>query len=335
MESVSILQNVVHDADERSVGDLYITRWLCDLTATLYDAEDLLEEWNVKEVTRQRESPSRYEESMQQAITSSSPSKERDSRLEMSALARDFRIGIELIAAKRRFLDLRERTKDVHAERGSRNRERSDSFVHRKEEEEIIGREDAKSAIMKFLLDSDTDEQISVLSIWGEKGIGKTALARCLYEDDMVKKHFHLSIWGNGFRNLEGELRKIRGRETTERADDLFQLQRYLLVIDDLRPEDAEPWGSLKILLMGGVRGSKILITTFHQAVADLTDTTPSYCLEALRTESSVDLLMRMACQEEEETRNPIKVVIGMQIVKKCNEALWKYERLEVHYSSR
>ncbi|KAK3431320.1 hypothetical protein EUGRSUZ_E03196 [Eucalyptus grandis] len=251
-----------------------------------------------------RESPSK-DEKLNQVIPSSSPSKKPDLGLEMSARAKEIRERLEGIAAYGRDLGLRECVEDVRVER----RERLDSFVY---DEEIIGREDYKSAIMNFLLDSDTDEHISFLSICGREGIGKTALARCLYENDMVKKHFDLRIWvcvgHNDFHDLEREV------------NDMEQLQKYLLVIDDLRYKDPEQWGRLKSLLMGGARGSKILITTCNQYIADTMSTSPSYPLKALRTESSVDLLMKMACQEEEEeTRNPIKVDIGRQIVEMCD----------------
>ncbi|XP_030460145.2 putative disease resistance protein RGA3 [Syzygium oleosum] len=316
-KTVSFLQNIAHDAERRSLEDFQIARWLRDLKAAFYDAEDLLEGWTM-EVMRP-ESPSKDEKSKKQVSTSISPSNPRALRLEMRGRARDIRERIEAIAAKGRGFNLRESAEDVRVGRGAWNRERSESFVY--DEEEIIGRDDAKSAIMKFLLDSDTEEKFPVLSIWGESGIGKTALARCLYEDDTVKKHFDLRIWvcvGRDLLNLEGELRTIRERETTQGADDMEQLQKYLLVIDDLWSVDPERWRSLKSLLMGGAQGNKILITTRDQSVADLTGTTPSYCLEALPENSSLDLLMRMACEEEEETRDSIKLTVGRWIVKKC-----------------
>ncbi|KAK3431318.1 hypothetical protein EUGRSUZ_E03191 [Eucalyptus grandis] len=310
-KTFSFLRSIVPDAEKRILGGVRgITPWLGNLKDAFYDAEDLLEEWNL-DVMPLRESPSK-DEKLKQVIPSSSPSKKPDLELEMSARAKEIRQRLEGVAAYGRYLRLRECAEDVRVER----RERLDSFVY---DEEIIGREDPKSAFMNFLLDSDTDEQISFLSIWGDSGIGKTALARCLYGDEMVKKHFDLRIWVNDFCNLEGELRKIRGRETTEREDDVLRLQRYLLVIDDLRPEDAQQWRSLKSLSIGGARGSKILITTCHQYLAEATSASLSYCLEALRTESSVDLLMKMACQEEKEIRNPIKVDVMRRIVKMCD----------------
>ncbi|KAK3431305.1 hypothetical protein EUGRSUZ_E03170 [Eucalyptus grandis] len=312
-KTFSFLQSIVPDAEKRRFREnLIIEPWLENLKYAFYDAEDLLEERNV-EVMQLRESPSNYEKLKKVIPSSSSPSEKPDLRLEMSDRAEEIRERIEAIAADGRDLGLQECAEVVRVER----RERLDSFVY---DEEIIGREDDKSAIMNFLLDSDTDEQISFFIIRGQSGIGKTALARCVYEDDMVKKHFDLRIWVcvgfSGFHSIEREVRKIRGRETTERADDEEQLRRYLLVIDDMQTVDPGRWRSLKSLLMGGSQGSKILITTCYSYVADATSTFPSYRLEALRTESSVDLLMKMACQEEEKTRNPIKVDIGRRIVK-------------------
>ncbi|KAL3739986.1 hypothetical protein ACJRO7_021293 [Eucalyptus globulus] len=351
-KTVSFLQSIVPDAEKRIIKrSREIEPWLEDLKDAFYDAEDLLEEWKL-EGMQLRESPSKDEKLKQVIPSSSSPSKKPDLRLEMSASARarpsarwlaraiaspsarPKEIGkrLESLAAEGRRLGLREWAEVGRVER----RERLDSLVY---DEEIIGREDAKSAIMNFLLDSDTNEPISVLSIWGKSGVGKTALARCLYEDDMVKNHFNLRNWVcvgyKDFHYVQSELRKIRERETTERVGDMEQkirerdttervgdmeqLQKYFLVIDDLEYVRPRQWGSLKNILMGGALGSKILITTDNRSVAHFTSTSPYYRLEALRTELSVDLLMKMACQEEEETGNPIKVDIGRRIVKMCD----------------
>ncbi|XP_056171756.1 putative disease resistance protein RGA1 [Syzygium oleosum] len=293
-KTVSALQSVVRDAEKRLLDDFMdqqfmvvqtpggIREWFDDLKAAVYDAEDLLEEWSI-EVTR-RELPG------------------KDEKLEQ----------------------------DVQVESGSRRRrERSDSFGY---EEEIIGRDGAKSAILKFLLGSDAEEKILVVSICGVGGVGKTALARCLYKDDMVNKHFDLRIWVcvRHLCDLKMALQKITESATNEGVDDieLEQLQnrvvelvrgrKYLLVVDDVMSHLHEQWGRLKSLLMGGVEGSKILITTRVQSVAHSMGTTPSYFLEALSENSSLDLLMRMACEEEEETRDSIKLTIGRRIVKKC-----------------
>ncbi|XP_039169693.1 disease resistance protein RGA2-like [Eucalyptus grandis] len=233
-DTFSYLQSIVPDAEKRVLSDESdkdIEQWLEDPKDAFYEAEDLLEEWSI-DVMPLRESPSKDEKLKQVIPSSSSPSEKPDLRLEMRTRAKEIRKTRSHRCRRDGFGLAR-----VRVER----RERLDAFVC---DEEIIGREDAKSVILKFLLDSKTDDQIPVLSIWGDDGVGKTALARCLYEDDLVKKHFDLRIWVNGFGNLEGELRKIRGRETTGREDDVLRLQRYLLVIDDLQDEDRGQWGA-------------------------------------------------------------------------------------------
>ncbi|KAI6683813.1 hypothetical protein NL676_029726 [Syzygium grande] len=58
--------------------------------------------------------------------------------------------------------------------------------------------------------------------------------------------------------------------------------KRYLLVLDDWWNLEREKWLSLKTLLLGGARGSKILITTRLLSVAKITGTTPPHLLEGL-----------------------------------------------------
>ncbi|XP_039169691.1 uncharacterized protein LOC120293935 [Eucalyptus grandis] len=195
---VSDLRKVVPDAEKRSLESRAIEAWLEDVKAAFYDAEDLLEGWNL-EITRPRESPSKDKKS-KQASPFLSPSFRPTGRLEVirrrmeNITSRGRALGLEgcpkdvrgksgsrkrlrsdpfveerdgakRIAAKGAInVDPRERAKDVQDERGPRNEKRSDFFVH---EEEIIGREDAKSVIMEFLLDSAAEERMPILAIWG------------------------------------------------------------------------------------------------------------------------------------------------------------------------
>ncbi|KAI6683825.1 hypothetical protein NL676_029738 [Syzygium grande] len=95
--------------------------------------------------------------------------------------------------------------------------------------------------------------------------------------------------------------------------------KRYLLVLDDLWNEELEKWLSLKKLLVGGARGSKILITTRIPLVAKITGTAPPHFLKGLSEMASLDLLMQMAGQKEEEIQDPEMVAIAKEIARKCN----------------
>ncbi|KAJ0016882.1 hypothetical protein Pint_11054 [Pistacia integerrima] len=67
------------------------------------------------------------------------------------------------------------------------------SFMHASD---VIGRDTDKEKIMKLLLrPSDGHENVSIISIVGIGGIGKTTLAKLVYNDKMVGEYFRLKMW--------------------------------------------------------------------------------------------------------------------------------------------
>jgi hypothetical protein len=94
--------------------------------------------------------------------------------------------------------------------------------------------------------------------------------------------------------------------------------KRYLLVLDDVWNENSNKWSDLKNLLVGGLRGSKVLVTTRNEKVADITRTASPYFLEGLSESNSWDLFKKMAFKDGEEPKNSKLVEIGKEIVKKC-----------------
>ena len=69
---------------------------------------------------------------------------------------------------------------------------------------------------------------------------------------------------------------------------------------------------------MGGLRGSKVLITTCSKKVAEITCTVSSYFLGGLSESSSWNLFKRMSFKDGEEPKNPKLAEIGKEIVQKC-----------------
>ena len=86
--------------------------------------------------------------------------------------------------------------------------------------------------------------------------------------------------------------------------------KKFLLVLDDGWNEDPKEWFNLKEMLMGGARGSKILVTITH--------TIKPYLLRGLDQHASWLLFKQMAFEEGQEPANPSIVEIGREIVKKC-----------------
>ncbi|KAK3440916.1 hypothetical protein EUGRSUZ_B01165 [Eucalyptus grandis] len=228
----------------------------------------------------------------------------------MSYKVRAMKKRIETIIADGKF------QLNTRPEREWRKRKETHSFAC---EKDIIGRDHDKETVKKFLFDSDVKGTVSILPIVGIGGLGKTTLAQGVYNDKMVREHFELKMWicvSNDF-DMKKIVKNILACVTNEvlNHDVLEQLQnelrraidgkRYLLVLDDYWDAKLETWLELKTLLVGGARGSKILITTRLHSVADITYTASPYLVGGLSEIESVDLLMQMAFPKGEETQDP------------------------------
>ena len=96
---------------------------------------------------------------------------------------------LDAINADRKFhLEIRQ----VETRVGNRARDNTHSFVRT---EAIIGREDDKKAVIDRLMNSNVEENISVLPIVGIGGLGKTTLAQLVFNDEQIQKHFDLKMW--------------------------------------------------------------------------------------------------------------------------------------------
>ncbi|XP_030463967.2 putative disease resistance protein RGA3 [Syzygium oleosum] len=214
-------------------------------------------------------------------------------------------------------------------------------------EEEIIGREEDKKKIIAHLLDSSSRESVSVVSIVGIGGLGKTALAELVYNDDKVNDYFELKMWvchgdpkifdvdliiKDILKSAQDECREDpemrRDLQDLEKKskDQLQRLLRkvldgkkYLLVLDDLWNEDRLRWLELQPLLIGGSWGSKILVTTRSKSVVHAAEAkSVIHVLRGLSEDKSWDLFKKMAFGDGEQSFDPALEKIGRDIVKKC-----------------
>ncbi|XP_019253683.1 PREDICTED: putative disease resistance protein RGA3 isoform X2 [Nicotiana attenuata] len=198
---------------------------------------------------------------------------------------------------------------------------------------EVIGRNDNKREILDFLMESEVNENVAVISIVGLGGLGKTTLAQLVYNSEMVQVKFEKRLWVCVSEVFEA---KVIAEKVVESAgggkDNYLQLdavqkqlqkmldgKKYLLVLDDVWNEDASKWSTLKNMLIGGAKGSKILVTTRSNVVAKASGSIHQHKLGDLSKEEAWALFVKMAfecCNKESE--NSSLVEIGKEIVKKC-----------------
>ncbi|XP_021753606.1 putative disease resistance protein RGA3 [Chenopodium quinoa] len=132
-----------------------------------------------------------------------------------------------------------------------RRREETCSYV---DAGDIIGREDDKKVVIDMLLGpNDVHESFRFVTIVGVGGLGKTALAQLVYNDNEVEAKFpdpKLKV----VELVSGK--RPDDTSSMEFVQKQFQEQlrekKYLLVLDDVWNEDCEKWRNLcRFLILG------------------------------------------------------------------------------------
>ncbi|PIA50697.1 hypothetical protein AQUCO_01200130v1 [Aquilegia coerulea] len=153
------------------------------------------------------------------------------------------------------------------------------SYPHA-EDDATIGLEDQTCSLVAELLKEE--DRLCVVSIYGMGGLGKTTLAKKVYNHCDVKTHFDCYAWTSISQHpsigevLQEILRKVsalmrtdtREMNEVELVEQLFAIleeKRYLVVLDDIWSKEA--WNILQPAFPNN-RGSKVMLTTRNVEVA-------------------------------------------------------------------
>ncbi|PRQ48970.1 putative P-loop containing nucleoside triphosphate hydrolase [Rosa chinensis] len=283
-KTLSTIKLVLEDAEKKQVRNPLITRWLGNLKDVCHDVDDVLDELEFQKLRLKVEVDNcrRINGKVRQFFTRWNPVV---FNFKMGHKVKEIRERLAEIDNERREFALFEVAKiaeDQHAPQGMHdNKRETDSLV---EASDVIGRDDDKKQIISHLLnntDISIEENISVISILGLGGLGKTTLAKLVYNDRMVEENFQIKMWICVSENFDIQT-LIRGIISAaikqkcadesldlmkRRLQDTLRGRRFLLVLDDVWDMELigitiEKWNDLKGLLNVGANGSKIIITT-------------------------------------------------------------------------
>ncbi|XP_027152022.1 putative disease resistance protein At1g50180 [Coffea eugenioides] len=176
-------------------------------------------------------------------------------------------------------------------------------------DEDVVELPNDVQVLVKYLLNEAAERKISVASIFGMGGIGKTTLARKIYHHERLKHYFEGFAWVCVSQQcqpndlLQSILLKLipeqRNVIVTSKEDEQRRLlqqhlraRRCMIVLDDIWSKEA--WDCLKDAIPISEHGSKILFTTRNRDVA--THIAPygyHHPLSGLTNEESWELLQK------------------------------------------
>ncbi|XP_045819766.1 putative disease resistance RPP13-like protein 1 isoform X4 [Trifolium pratense] len=200
------------------------------------------------------------------------------------------------------------------------------------DESSICGREGEKEEIINYLLSTnDNDKQVSVISIVGLGGMGKTTLAQLVYKDQRIEKRFEHKAWVHVPKTFDvvGLAKTIlRSFDSSAEGEDLDPLlcrlqqtltsKKFLLVLDDVWTGNEECWERLLLPLNSGSSESKIVVTTRETHVASFMKSDHQVPLQQLEQKDCWSLFVKHAFRGKNEFEYQELESIGKKILDKC-----------------
>ncbi|XP_019189580.1 PREDICTED: putative disease resistance RPP13-like protein 3 [Ipomoea nil] len=199
----------------------------------------------------------------------------------------------------------------------------------------MVGCIDELNTIMRKLNRQSLEREI--VSILGMGGIGKTTLAKRVYQDASIISHFDCRAWVtvsqeydsrqvlqcllNSVSSEKIEINEdanmsMSNHQLAENVYRCLKLRRYLIVIDDIWSKDV--WNNLRNCLPEDHNGSRILLTTRIKDVAEHATPGSNFChnMRFLDSQESWNLFHNKV--SEKIFFSPEFETIGRGIVEKC-----------------
>ncbi|XP_025637052.1 putative disease resistance RPP13-like protein 1 [Arachis hypogaea] len=302
---------LVADAEQKQFGNQFVRKWLDDLRDAVYKADDLLDRFCIKAATQKKVGtflPSFLNFEERQMVNQIEEVVRTIEDLERCKES----LGLEKIPTGSSSW----RVPSTSLARGN-----------------VYGREDDQKALVQMLNDNK-EHHLSVISIVGIGGVGKTTLAQWVYNnEEEFMKGFDLKAWvcvSENFDIVEITRNVMKGiLGGTCSLDDFNSLQhslkekllnkKFFVVLDDVWSNDQHQWRNFITPFQYGAKGSTILLTTRKENVGLVAQTNYQPLVLNTLSEDQCWSVFASSASFPESNGSPALEEIGKKIAKKCD----------------
>ncbi|XP_065874354.1 putative disease resistance protein RGA3 isoform X2 [Euphorbia lathyris] len=319
--TMNTVSGLLDEAEEKQISVPAVKRWLDDLKHAAYQADDLLDEIAYEDHRSKLQGAGSVKQKVRNAICVCSRNqfaKDVNRKLE------EIHEVIEHLLKQMQSLGLTLR-KGIGEKLASQP---TTSLPEAKYDSDI--RHSEKEAIIKSLLFDG--KGIGGICIEGQGGIGKTTIARQVYNDSRVNDVFDHKAWV--YVSQEFDVSKITkdivsqvcpssnsdsDQKLQEKLHKELKKKRFLLVLDDVWGAKDEEWDNLFKPFMFGAKGSRIIITSRNQRVVSAKQGVQNRVhLDRLDDEDCWKLLKQYAFPDGNQSADQGFEAFGGEIARKC-----------------
>ncbi|XP_059599182.1 putative disease resistance protein At1g50180 [Vitis vinifera] len=272
------------DADSNCIYDERIKLWVEQIREVAHDAEDVIDEF-IFNMDHQRQKRLKNLKFLKRLPTCVGFADKLPFIHELDSRVKEINVMIEKIMVNRSKYGLEALVtpSSTSTDHGVSQQERRTPTV---EETDVVEIKDGMEVVKQMLIKEDRMRPRAVMSIVGMGGLGKTTLAKKVYNHNDVKQHFHCQAWvyvSQEFKPRElllsiissvmslsneekKEMREMGEDELGGKLRECLNDKKYLVAMDDVW--SIEAWSSLRSYLPESRNGSKVLMTTRNKEIA-------------------------------------------------------------------